>query len=172
MKKILLFFIALFFTTSAFSQEFKKPSPGKALVYFVRYSVNGQAFNFKYFDGDKYLGKANGRNYFTYECEPGEHLFWVSGNNRDYIKGNLKADATYIVRLRTRDGFFGAIVGLRPVSTSDERMLQRIQRFTSKREEAVLKGQGEIRSIKIERGIERYEKIKDNVKTLDANSTF
>jgi hypothetical protein len=57
------------------AQELLKPSPGKALLYFVRFSGTGALINFKYFHDDHYLGKFSGINYFTYETEPGEHVF-------------------------------------------------------------------------------------------------
>ena len=74
MKKVLLIVVVLF-ATAMYSQDLKKPSEGKSLVYFVRSSSVGFLINFKYFDGEQYLGKFNYGKYLVYECEPGKHLF-------------------------------------------------------------------------------------------------
>ncbi|MEL7006912.1 MAG: hypothetical protein AAFN93_29970 [Bacteroidota bacterium] len=77
-KSVLLSALFILLNFTAFSQEVKKPAEGKSLVYFVRPSAAGALINFKYFDGEKYLGKINGANYFIYECDPGEHIFWAA----------------------------------------------------------------------------------------------
>lgn len=64
MKKTLLLLLFTFVVSLTFAQEFKKPAEGKALVYFVRFSGTGALINFKYFDGETYLGKMNGVHYF------------------------------------------------------------------------------------------------------------
>ena len=64
MKKIVLIVI-LFMSFLSNAQELRKPSEGKCLVYFVRSSSMGFLINFKYFDGDKYLGKFNHGKYLV-----------------------------------------------------------------------------------------------------------
>ena len=54
MKKIVL--LLLLFSYFGFSQVIESPKEGKVLVYFTRYDATGFLINFKYFDGDKYLG--------------------------------------------------------------------------------------------------------------------
>lgn len=99
----------------AISQEYRKPSEGKSLVYFVRTPGMGSLVNFKFFDGEQFLGKMKGTNYFTYECDPGDHLFWVSSENRDFIHGKLVADATYIFVAKPQAGALKTRVKLEQV---------------------------------------------------------
>ena len=119
MKKIFLTFIILF-TVSTFSQELKKPSEGKALVYFTRIGFMGGAINFKYFDGEKYLGKYNTGKYLAYECDPGKHLFWAKSENFDFLEANLEAGKIYIVQSVVKMGAMKAGVDLVPLTKLDE----------------------------------------------------
>ncbi len=167
---VLLFF--LFSSITTFCQEFKKPSEGKSLIYFVRYSSTGALINFKYFDGDKYLGKINGTNYVIYECEPGEHTFWVASENRDFIKGNLKPDATYIIEVKPTMGAFKAAVRLYPVLPEEERILKRVNKLISKKEPSELKGQEEDMTFFIKNGLERYNKIQNDIPSLNPDKSF
>ena len=57
MKKTILTIAFMLIGILAYTQEFKKPSEGKSLVYFVRTKGAGPLINFKFFDGDKFLGK-------------------------------------------------------------------------------------------------------------------
>ena len=172
MKRNYLLLIAFFVTTISYCQEFQKPSSGKSLVYFARFNGTGAVINFKYFDGDKYLGKMNGVNYFTYECDPGQHLFWVSAENRDYITGDLKADATYILEVRPTMGVLKASVKLMQISPEDKKGLKWVGKLMAKKEPVILKGQEKDHSFFIENGLDRYEKIKDKVTILNPAWTF
>lgn len=59
MKRIVLLpMLIVLVTSDAFSQEFQKPHEGKSLVYFVRYGGAVALIDFRYFDGNKYLGKS------------------------------------------------------------------------------------------------------------------
>jgi hypothetical protein len=123
MKKIFLLFTILFSTLS-FGQDYKKPSEGKALVYFTRVGFVGGAINFKYFDGEKYLGKFNTGNYLAYECEPGKHLFWANSENFDFLEADIEAGKVYIVQSLVKAGGFKAAVNLVPLSKNDEDYLK------------------------------------------------
>lgn len=167
---ILFILVANFY---AFCQELAKPSEGKSLVYFVRYSPTGALVNFKYFDGDKYLGKMNGTYYVVYECEPGPHVFWVASENRDFIKGELKANSTYIVEVRPTMGAVKAAVRLHPVAPENEKILKRVKKITSKKGPTELKGEGdEDMAFFIKNGLERYAKIENEVKEINPDWTF
>lgn len=171
-KPIILIILILFTSFCAFSQEFAKPSEGKSLVYFVRFSPTGALINFKYFDGEKYLGKMNGPNYVVYECEPGNHVFWVASDNRDYIKGELKPNSTYIVEVRPTLGAVKAAVRLHPVAPDDEKTLKRVKKFASKKGPTVLKGEDEDMAFFIKNGMERYSQIESEVKEINPDWTF
>jgi len=113
MKKVVLILVLLFSYT-IYSQELRKPTEGKSLVYFVRTSGLGMAINFKYFDGDKYLGKFNYGKYMIYECEPGKHVFWASSENKSVIEAELEAGKVYIINSEVLMGLLYAEVGLLP----------------------------------------------------------
>jgi hypothetical protein len=110
MKKLLVFF--LFITNFAFAQELDTPKEGKVLVYFTRYDATGFLINFKYFDGDKYLGKFNHGKYMVYECEPGKHIFWSKAENFDFVEAELEAGRVYIIDSRPQIGAIKAGVNL------------------------------------------------------------
>jgi hypothetical protein len=113
MKKF-FFFTFLISSVLAFSQELKKPAEGKAMVYFIRSNSMGFLINFKYFDGEKYLGKFNYGKFLSYECEPGKHLFWSKSENVDFVEANLDADKIYIIDSEPQMGAFKAGVKLVP----------------------------------------------------------
>ena len=113
MKKLLILLFSVF-SFSVFSQEFKKPSEGKSMVYFVRTTSLGFLINFKYFDNEKYLGKFNYGKYIAYECEPGKHLFWSKSENIDFIEAELEANKIYIIDSEPQMGAIKAGVKLVP----------------------------------------------------------
>lgn len=115
MRKILILFFTIVSITG-YSQELRKPSEGKAIVYFVRTSGTGFLINFKYFDGEKYLGKFNCGKYLVYECEPGKHVFWSRSENTDFINAELDAGKIYIIDSEPKMGVIKAAVALVPFS--------------------------------------------------------
>lgn len=112
-KKILFLLIVLA-SFSSYGQGLKKPSEGKSLIYFVRTSSTGFLINFKYFDGEKYLGKFNYGKYSVYECDPGKHLFWAKSENTDYLEVELEAGKIYIIDSEPHMGAIKAGVKLIP----------------------------------------------------------
>jgi hypothetical protein len=170
--KTVLLILLVQMTINSFSQEIKKPSDGKTLVYFVRYQGAIALIDFKYYDGEKYLGQGSGNNYFIYECDPGDHLFWVNAENREFIKGNLKPNATYIVEVRP---FFRAVmsgVELYQITPSDKKALKKIYKLIDNKEPTELKKSDSDMTEKIVLGMERYEAIKDKVKVMNPDSSF
>ncbi|MCI9845288.1 DUF2846 domain-containing protein [Flavobacterium pectinovorum] len=119
MKKILILAFAIL-SIVGYSQELRKPSEGKAIVYFVRSSGMGALINFKYFDGEKYLGKFNYGKYLVYECEPGKHVFWSRSENTDFIEADLEAGKIYIVDSEAQMGAIKAGVELVPFNPNPE----------------------------------------------------
>jgi hypothetical protein len=113
MKKMIFLLIAIT-ATFGYSQELKKPSEGKAMVYFTRVEGMGFLINFKYFDGEKYLGKFNYGKYLAYECDPGKHLFWSKSENTDFLEAELEAGKTYVIDSEPQMGAFKAGVKLIP----------------------------------------------------------
>lgn len=77
--------------------ELENPAEGKSVVYFVRTNSNGSLINFRHFDYDKFIGKFAGAGYIRYECNPGEHAFWVGASNSSYVTANLEAGKIYVI---------------------------------------------------------------------------
>ena len=157
--------------SSAVCQSFEQPAEGKVLVYFVRYQGAVALADFKYFDGETYLGKGTGNNYFIHECDPGEHVFWVAAENREFIRGDLQANRTYVIEVRPIMRTVSAGVRLFQVSPDDEKALKNIRRLMEK-DPAVLKGQEEDQSSSAENAMERYAKIEKKVTALNPDWTF
>jgi hypothetical protein len=113
MKKIIPLLL-LIFSINVQAQELNKPSEGKAMVYFTRVEAMGFLINFKYFDGEKYLGKFNYGKYLAYECDPGKHLFWAKSENSDFVEAELEPNKIYILDSQPQMGAFKAGVKLIP----------------------------------------------------------
>ncbi len=131
MKKIFILLL-LTFSILTQAQELKKPSEGKAMVYFTRMDAVGFLINFKYFDGEKYLGKFNYGKYLAYECEPGKHVFWSKSENSDFVEADLEPNKIYILDSQPQMGAFKAGVKLvpfnnDPASYKNEKKYNRIK---------------------------------------------
>lgn len=126
MKKTALLFLAfIFISISSFSQTFKTPSKGKALVYFTRVGTMGFAINFKYFDGEKYIGKFNGDQFLVYECDPGKHAFWANSENFSFVDAELEAGRVYIIDAKAKMGAIKANVELIPLDKKHKKYNKR-----------------------------------------------
>lgn len=188
MKKIVLLIVILFSTVS-YSQELRKPSEGKALVYFTRVSSVGFLINFKYFDNDKYLGKFNHGKYLAYECEPGKHLFWSKSENVDFLEAELEAGKVYIIDSEPQMGAIKAGVKLVAFDNNQENY-KNIKKFERKKadildaivkakefkisEEDLAEAKNDQESL-VKRSIEKYEKRKakgDAYPTLTADNNY
>jgi len=173
MKKISVFSVFLLFVAyGSFCQQFKSPAEEKSLVYFVRFQGALALIDFKYFDGQKYLGRVSGDNYFIYECDPGEHVFWVAAENREYMKGDLKANCTYVIEVRPYMRAVMSGVKLYQISPGDEKALRKIIDLIEISEPAVMKGETEDLQSFIENGMERYKKVEGEVTELSPDWTF
>ncbi len=103
--------------SSLFAQGFKPPAEGKAVIYFV--TVKRTA-NYEYFHKDKYIGVFKGKNYMRIECDPGEHLFWVSAENKYFVTTDLREGDTYIVIVTSKMGMWSAGVKATPITEEHE----------------------------------------------------
>jgi hypothetical protein len=172
MKQLFLSAFILFAFGTLYGQKFQSAPEGKALVYFVRTNGTGAMINFKYFDGEQYLGKMKGVNYTLYECKPGEHVFWVAAENRDFVRGNLQANCTYVIDVKPRMGALKASVKLFPVSPNDEKRLKKIKRIMSKREPIKFKKKDEDMDFFIKNGLAKYAKVENEVKVINPAWVF
>jgi hypothetical protein len=62
-----------------------------------------------------------GKGYSVYECNPGEHLFWIAAENTDFIKADLEAGKVYIAQVYVYPGVMKGRVNLVPNSAIDEK---------------------------------------------------
>jgi hypothetical protein len=106
--------------SSLLAQGFQPPSPGKAVVYFVRVTSYGFAVSFEYFHQDKYIGIFKGKNYMRYECDPGEQLLWASSENKEFVTCDLKEGGSYVILVDVIMGGMKAHVGFNPITASDD----------------------------------------------------
>jgi hypothetical protein len=116
LKALLFVFILSCITNVSFAQGFTPPSDSTAVVYFVRVSGYGGAVSFEYFHNQKFIGIFKGKNYMRYEVPTGDQLLWVSSEDKEFLRCNLKAGETYLVLVNIEMGAWKARVGLEPLT--------------------------------------------------------
>ena len=108
------------------AQGIETSAKGKAVVYFMRISAAEFAIKFSYFDNDKFIGEFNGSKYMRYECEPGEHLFWVNmAGLRDFITAELEVGKIYFVEVKPVMNVLYSEWQLFPVDPKDVKKLSK-----------------------------------------------
>jgi hypothetical protein len=168
----------LFQVQNSYAQNLATPAEGKSMVYFVRSSGTGALVNFKYFDGESYLGKFSGLNYFILECDPGKHVFWVTSENRDFVEAELLPDKVYFIEVRPTVGAVKAAVKLFPVSSDNQKATAKLYKILTKKEPLALtekdfSGEGESLEFYIRNGLKKYESDKEKGKAItQLPSTF
>ncbi len=166
---LVIFFLGItnVFSQKITSQPVVKPSEGKALVYITR-SNGAMMVNFRVYDKDLFIGALEYGNYFLYECEPGQHLFWAASENRDFVEANLEANKVYVIDLEARMGAFIAAIAVVPQNPKEKRHRKMFYR-TVKKETSILKFQSKLTSQDKESNIiaalEKYKDLKQNNST-------
>jgi len=122
---VLLLFLALAFSAPVVAQGFQPPAEGKAVVYFTRVSGYGGGSSFEYFHNDRYIGVFKKKNYMRYELDPGEHLLWISSENKEFLTADLREGGSYIVIIDIIMGFAKARVGATPITVDDTEKFER-----------------------------------------------
>jgi hypothetical protein len=150
MKSIFITFAIVLSSLLLNAQEFIKSDTNKAIIYFVRTSSIGSAINFRYFDGEQYIGKFKGKGYFYYECDPGNYLFWASSENADFIEAELQEGKTYVIIADPKMGGLKARVALSIMNFSDDKSVKKILKIIDK------KSSSYISSSEITKGQEKY----------------
>lgn len=122
MTNKLIFGLVLCFISSIAinAQGFQKPSEGKAAVYFTRTVTYGSGMWIDIFDGEEYIAYSMGKGYSYYECDPGEHVFWVGAENTSWITANLEAGKVYIAQVYVFPGVMKGRVKIVPNAEIDE----------------------------------------------------
>ena len=173
MKKIFPLLLFMLFLGTINAQTIPPAPPDKAVVYFARTSSLGFAINFTYFDSARYIGKANGANYYRYECEPGPHLFWARSENRDFIEADVEAGKIYFLEVIPQMGAIKAAVRLNAVNpAADEKAMKRILKLLGKMPpETIVADDPDATSDKIKeiilRGLEKYQQEKAEGKQME-----
>jgi hypothetical protein len=177
MKQFILY---IFLLTSTFSfaqnsQEIKIPTNGKSYVYIVREGV-GKLLNFRVYHNDKFIGALPNGKYIVYECDPGENLFWVASENRDFVEANLEPNKTYVLNIEGKVGLVTTIFslyGLNPDSKKDRKKLYK----AIKSDKEFMPDVSDIdKSDNIEEGLKDYQHLKsvnsDKVTRIEASQNF
>ena len=159
----------LLFTVTTLAQDIPPAPENKAVVYFVRTSSLGFAINFSYFDSATLIGKANGANYFRYECEPGHHLFWVRSENRDYVEADVEAGKIYFIEAIPQMGAMKAQAVLKVITPSNEKAMSKIFKLMNKKSPETFTAEELQRQTDndiIQRGLEKYAEDKAKGKKI------
>lgn len=119
MKTLALFCTLFLLSFQTKAQGFPAPAEGKAAIYFARVSSFGYANSFQYFHNDEFVGQFKGKNYMRMEVDPGEHLFWASSENKEFLTADLEAGKTYIVIVDIIMGIGKARVGFSVLDDSN-----------------------------------------------------
>jgi hypothetical protein len=123
-KKMLVSILALCFTglNILSAQGFVKPSAGKAAIYFTRTVTYGANMLIDIFDGEEYIAYSIGKGYSVYECDPGNHIFWIAAENTDFITADMEAGKVYIAQVYVFPGVMKGRVSLVPNSAIDKKI--------------------------------------------------
>lgn len=155
-------------------QDIPAAPTDKAVVYFARVSSLGFAINFSYFDSATLIGKANGTNYIRYECAPGQHLFWVRSENRDFVEADLEAGKIYFLEAEPRMGAIKAAAALEPLDPQnprDQKRISKILKMIGKKApesftpEQLAKDAGLLEDA-VKKGLEKYQEEKNAGKKI------
>jgi hypothetical protein len=68
----------------------------------------------------------------VYETEPGDHVFWVTSENRDFVEATLRPNKIYIIEVRPTVGAFKAALKLFPLANDDPKHRKRLFKLISK----------------------------------------
>jgi len=163
LKKVLLFFVILsgcsVFAQKVTTQAIDKPAEGKSLVYILKTGA-GMLLNFRVYDKDKFLGAIPSGKYLVYECEPGEHLFWATSENRDYVEANLEPNMIYVINAEGQMGAFIASVNLRPLKPTEFRDKKLFYQVVKNDTKTIYQPSQDDKAENIAKAMEKYQELK------------
>ena len=91
-----------------------KPSPGKALVFFIRDTSFGGAIQAALYDETEFIGTSSANTHIAYMANPGKHMFMITGESADFMEADLQAGKTYYADVVPRMGVWKARFSFRP----------------------------------------------------------
>ena len=180
LDKIVIIFVLFFGLTSVFSQKvttqaIDKPREGKVLVYILRTGA-GPLLNFRIYDKDKFLGALSGFKYLVYECEPGQHIFWATSENRDFVEANLEPNSVYVLNAEGQMGAFIAQVSFSPLNPNEFRDKRTFYQVVKGAKKEFYSVKTDDKSENIQKGLEKYKELKSSnskkIKVLDPSWKF
>ena len=68
-----------------------------------------------------------------YEVDPGEHLFWASSENKEFVTADLAEGGIYIVIVNVEMGFGKARVSLTPITEKQQKLFNRAKKLFNKK---------------------------------------
>ena len=117
----LCFILTLISFKEVSSQEELLNRKNLATVYFVRVANYAQHAQFMIFENENLININEGINWFKYECEPGDYLFWITNRKySDFVEASLEAGESYMLMIDVRIGYGKASTRLRPKKPGDE----------------------------------------------------
>jgi len=131
--KISLIVTSLIFFNSLISvgQDIEPAPDDKTVVYFMNIPGFSTASisDIYYFDNETFIGICKGKNYFRYECEPGEHVFSVRERYPDFIEADIEAGKIYFIQVSVSGGAYGILY---PVDPRKPKSMKKILKLINK----------------------------------------
>ena len=101
----------------------ESPQNGKAKIIFLRPNTLGSAIHSIIFTINKnkpsIIGVLSIKEKFSYELNPGEHLFMVVGENVDFMSATLEPNKTYYTLITPKIGWWKAKFLLKPIHAKE-----------------------------------------------------
>ena len=173
---LLLVLLAVQYVTS---QNMPVAPKGKALVIFTRPAMEAAILNFSYFDGEHLLSKIGSKQYVSYECSPGKHLFWAKCENLDFLEAELSAGEVYLVETKVVTGMLKARISLvaydPTIKRADKLKNKLLERIAKRKqvhitETTIHTKDDEAVKPDIKDGLDRYHKLKSKNKKIEVLS--
>lgn len=118
-----------------------EPEAGKALVHFMRPSSLGGGIQSYLYDGEQYIGTVSAGTRVSYQADPGEHLFMVTGDTADFMMADVVAGSIYHAVISAYPGFVTYRFAFRPVN--DQVADEELNRWFTGTREVVVNPKGE-----------------------------
>ncbi len=109
----------------------------KATVYFVRLSKYAAHARYYILDQDSLININEGINWFSYKCNEGEHLFWVTNRKHtDFLTADLIAGKSYMAIIYLYPGHGKTSMQLLPL-TKDKKNFDKAKDFILSEDETL-----------------------------------
>lgn len=177
LSTIFLLFFILGYSQKNDELSLDKPSEGNSLIYFSRVGSGAFMVNFRLYDGDKFLGPIASGEYFVYETQPGNHIFWATSENRSFVDANLEPNKIYFIQMNAEMGAFVAGVGLQPYKPTDAKHQKQVYKTVKSGTKKTLTTlPTDDKSDNIQKGLDKYKELKaknsKQIKILKSTDNF